>query len=105
MVHSNRRMVGAAFHRRPRLAMERQRPPRCPSSWWWSGTNNLAVLSPSRVVRLRLAGHGEIWSIIHVKEGAGELPKLVKEDVTVDGVACKRCSVHYVREGLTILFK
>ena len=31
--------------------------------------------------------------------------KLVKEDVTVDGVACKRYSAHYVREGLTILFK
>ena len=30
---------------------------------------------------------------------------LVKEDVTVDGVACKRYSAHYVREGLTILFK
>lgn len=30
---------------------------------------------------------------------------LVKEDVTVDDVACKRYSVHYVREGLTILFK
>ncbi len=30
---------------------------------------------------------------------------LEKEDVTVDGVACKRYSAHYVREGLTILFR
>ncbi len=49
------------------------------------------------------ASYGTVTSV--VKEGAGELPKLVKVDVTVDGVACKRYSTHYVREGLTILFK
>ena len=42
------------------------------------------------------------FAFVRVKHYAA---KLVKEDVTVDGVPCKRYSAHYVREGLTILFR
>lgn len=42
------------------------------------------------------------FALVRVKHYSA---KLVKEDVTVDGVACKRYSAHYVREGLTILFR
>jgi hypothetical protein len=42
------------------------------------------------------------FALVRVKHYSA---KLVKEDVTVDDIACKRYSAHYVREGLTILFK
>ncbi|MBQ6008649.1 MAG: autotransporter-associated beta strand repeat-containing protein [Kiritimatiellae bacterium] len=42
------------------------------------------------------------FAFVRVKHYAA---KLVKEDVTVDGVPCRRYSAHYVREGLTILFR